>query len=85
MAQITVHHPGRTTRPARAGRQAPADRHVDVHRDGSLEDLDRDPHETLRSVVPVSVAFALLLGVVVVAGFVLRDLLDLGVWFLSAQ
>ncbi|NCT91642.1 hypothetical protein GXB85_11870 [Cellulomonas sp. APG4] len=42
------------------------------------------PHDTLRSVVPVTVAFALLLGVVVVAGIALKDVLDFGVWLLSA-
>lgn len=39
--------------------------------------------EHLREVLPALLAVALLLGVVVAGGLVLRDLLDFGVWFLS--
>ena len=47
------------------------------------------PHTStaLRSILPVALpvalAVALLLGSVVAGGYLLRDLLDFGVWFLS--
>ena len=41
--------------------------------------------EHLRTVVPVTVAVLLLLGVVLTAALALQDLLDFGVWFLSER
>lgn len=58
--------------------------HLDHEPVDPAQDADARPHDTLRSVVPVTVAFALLLGVVVVAGIALKDVLDFGVWLLSA-
>ncbi|WP_199425017.1 hypothetical protein [Actinotalea solisilvae] len=40
-------------------------------------------HPRLRSVLPAAVAVGLLLGVVVVGGVLLRDLLEFGVWVLG--
>ena len=52
------------------------------HRTSTAErGLSRAEH--LREVLPALLAVALLLGVVVAGGLVLRDLLDFGVWFLS--
>lgn len=73
MAQITVHqHASHDDVPEPAARG---------HRD-EREVADR---ERLRSTVPVTIAFGLLLGVVVLAGIALKDLLDFGVWLLSAS
>lgn len=66
--------------------QTTVNEHLD-HDPAARPSRDADgtrPHDTLRSVVPVTVAFTLLLAVVVVAGIALKDVLDFGVWLLSA-
>lgn len=73
MAQITVHeHTNHDDRPTTAGAR---EHHVES---------DLAERERLRSAVPVTIAFALLLGVVVLAGIALKDMLDFGVWLVSA-
>ena len=75
MAQITIDHEtyhGDPHERAEAGRARDHD------------DEGGSDREALRTAVPVTIAFALLLGVVVVAGLALKDMLDFGVWFLSA-
>ncbi len=57
---------------------APHDLH---HRDPREADESRREH--LRSTLPAALAVVLLFGVLVVGAFVLRDLLDFGMWFVS--
>ncbi len=45
--------------------------------------VDGVHHERLRAALPVLVALALLAGVVLAGGLVLRELLDFGLWFVG--
>lgn len=82
MAQITVDQhgvgPDASSVPPAAGAAPGAS-----GTSGTSDRADRAGHERLRSVLPAAIAVGLLLGVVVVGGVLLRDLLDFGLWFLG--
>ncbi|WP_225752926.1 hypothetical protein [Actinotalea sp. Marseille-Q4924] len=61
-----------------------------THPDGRLERTRHDPltpevRERLRTVAPVLVAVLLLFGVAMAGFFALGEVLDLGVWLVSAD
>lgn len=76
MAQITAPHTLGVTSPTPAATHRPVSRPHDA-------DVDTTRRERLRSILPVALSVGLLLAVVVTSGYLLRDLLDFGVWFLS--
>lgn len=49
------------------------------------DEADLAARERLRSVVPVLVSVVALLGVTLVLGLVLREMLDFGIWLISVQ